>query len=245
MLGGHGLFTWGATSKACYETTLAMINKAVRVARRQRARARRSAAPPSSRSRLTNAAMSRPSCCRRSASASRRASARSDISPTRRKCWNSSIRATCNRLRRSAPPAPIISCARRSARWCCPSIPSANNLDAVVASLDEALAAYRADYAAYYERCKRCQFAGDARSQRGHLSGARRRHVVVRQGQGDGAHRLANSISTPSTSCAAPRASANMSASPSRKRSTSNIGCWKRPSCSACRSRSRSRAASR
>src|ERR1700726_3474937 len=28
VLGGHGLFTWGPTSKACYETTLAIINKA-------------------------------------------------------------------------------------------------------------------------------------------------------------------------------------------------------------------------
>ena len=28
VLGGHGLFTWGPTSKACYETTLATINKA-------------------------------------------------------------------------------------------------------------------------------------------------------------------------------------------------------------------------
>ncbi len=28
VLGGHGLFTWGPTSKACCETTLAMINKA-------------------------------------------------------------------------------------------------------------------------------------------------------------------------------------------------------------------------
>ena len=28
VLGGHGLFTWGPTSKACYETTIAMINKA-------------------------------------------------------------------------------------------------------------------------------------------------------------------------------------------------------------------------
>ena len=28
VLGGHRPFTWGPTSKACYETTLAMINKA-------------------------------------------------------------------------------------------------------------------------------------------------------------------------------------------------------------------------
>ena len=34
-------------------------------------------------------------------------------------------------------------------------MPAARNLDAVVASLDESLEAYRADYAAYYQRCKR------------------------------------------------------------------------------------------
>ena len=32
--------------------------------------------------------------------------------------------------------------------------PAADNLDAVIANLDEQLAAYRADYSAYYERCK-------------------------------------------------------------------------------------------
>ena len=36
-----------------------------------------------------------------------------------------------------------------------PFDPAARNLDAVVASLDKSLADYRADYAAYYERCKR------------------------------------------------------------------------------------------
>src|SRR5215469_158102 len=30
VLGGHGLFTWGPTSKDCYQTTLKMINKAAR-----------------------------------------------------------------------------------------------------------------------------------------------------------------------------------------------------------------------
>ena len=30
VLGGHGLFTWGPTAKACYQTTLEMINKAAR-----------------------------------------------------------------------------------------------------------------------------------------------------------------------------------------------------------------------
>ena len=47
----------------------------------------------------------------------------------------------------------------------------------------------------------------------------------------------ANSMSTPSMSCAAPPASRPMSACPSRKPSTSNTGCSRKPSCSACRSR--------
>ena len=36
-----------------------------------------------------------------------------------------------------------------------PFDPAARNLDAVIASLDQDLADYRADYAAYYQRCKR------------------------------------------------------------------------------------------
>src|SRR5271157_6469921 len=36
-----------------------------------------------------------------------------------------------------------------------PFDPAAMNLEAVVAALDERLAAYRAEYTAYYERCKR------------------------------------------------------------------------------------------
>ena len=67
--------------------------------------------------------------------------------------------------------------------------PGDANLDVVIASLDEALEAYRADYAAYYERCKHPEFAGDARSQRRRLSDPGSRHDHLRQGQGDGAHR--------------------------------------------------------
>ena len=53
-----------------------------------------------------------------------------------------------------------------------------------------------------------------------------------------------NSTSTPSMSCAAPQASSTMSACPSRKPSTSNTGCSRKPSCSACRSPRASPAAS-
>ena len=82
------------TSKACYEITLAIINKAAAWlaanARGDSFRRRRD----TSRSRGRSGAMSRRGCCRRSAGASPRASARSAISPTRRRCWNSSTRAT-------------------------------------------------------------------------------------------------------------------------------------------------------
>ena len=53
-----------------------------------------------------------------------RTSARSGISPMRPKCWNSSIRTRSAISRRSARPAPTISCAPKSVRSCCPSIPA-------------------------------------------------------------------------------------------------------------------------
>ena len=40
VLGGHGLFTWGPTSKDCYRITLEMINKAARWLERKCARRR-------------------------------------------------------------------------------------------------------------------------------------------------------------------------------------------------------------
>ena len=93
----------------------------LRLARRQRARRGFRRRGRRQRCRPSSGATSPRGSCRRSASASRRASARSAISPTRRKCSNSSIRATSSRWRRSAPPAPTISCARRSGRWSCRS----------------------------------------------------------------------------------------------------------------------------
>ena len=52
-----------------------------------------------------------------------------------------------------------------------------------------ALDAYRADYAAYYERCKRPNSPAMRDPERRGLSRSRRRHAHLRQGQGDGAHR--------------------------------------------------------
>ena len=73
----------------------------------------------------------------------------------------------------------------------------------------------------------------------------RRRHADVRQGQGDGAHRGRVLRQCDQRDARRVRASAAMSASPSRRRSTSNIGCWRKPSCSGMPKPNRSPAGSR
>ena len=59
------------------------------------------------------------------------------------------------RSRRSALPVPITSCAPRSGRWCCPSIPRATASSELAARVQPAIEAYRERYAGYYDRCKR------------------------------------------------------------------------------------------
>ena len=63
VLGGHGLFTWGPTSKDCYEITLEMINKAARWLERERPQAQPSAGRASRRCRGRTGAMSPRSSC--------------------------------------------------------------------------------------------------------------------------------------------------------------------------------------
>ena len=84
----------------------------------------------------------------------------------------------------SAPPAPTTSCAPRSSRWSstCRRTPP---LEDAIARLRELHAAYRADYAAYYERHADAGQPRDARRRPGDRAGARRRHVQLRQGQAD------------------------------------------------------------
>ena len=119
------------------------------------------------------------------------------------------------------------------------------NLDAVVSSLDDSLAAYRADYAAYYERCKQPNSPAMRDPNAVVYLVPGRRHAHLRQGQGDGADR--GGVLRQRHQCHARRRKRQplRRASPSRRRSTSNTGCSRRPSSSACRSRNRSPAASR
>ena len=200
----HGLFTWGDDDRDGYETTLEVIGTGrPGLAERATGAERRSAAgrPPAaarvrSGARWPAAFMPR---LRGLVSAERRKIGHFDDSPP---CSSSSAARRSSRWRRSAPPAPTTSCAPRSGPWSCPSIRRRGGRRALIGRAAPALDAYRADYAAYYDRCRRAGLAGHARPQPGGLPDPRRRHDHLRRRQAHRPHRRANSTSTPSTSCA-------------------------------------------
>ncbi len=154
VLGGHGLFTWGETSKACYATTLAMINKASAwLAANARGAAFGGAAvealPPQER--WAVAARLMPAIRKRISAGERKIGHFTDA-PEVLEFVNARDLGALAALGTSCPDHFLRTKIRPLVL---PFDPAADNLDAVVASLDEILEAYRADYAAYYERCKR------------------------------------------------------------------------------------------
>jgi rhamnulose-1-phosphate aldolase/alcohol dehydrogenase len=154
VLGGHGLFTWGPTSKSCYETTLRIIQKAADwLAAHEREPAFYGARHAS----LTPEA-------RREAAARLLPAIRGKISSHERKVGHFSDApevlefVNSNALGDLAPLG--TSCPDHFLRTkirplVLPFDPDAANLDEVLAGLDEQLADYRDQYAAYYDRCKR------------------------------------------------------------------------------------------
>ena len=119
VLGGHGLFTWGPTSKDCYRDHARDDQQGGPMARRKRARrglrrtARRGAGPGG------------PARCRGEAPA-RHPQAyflkRAQDRPLHRCAGGAGVRQfsrSASRWPRSAPPARTTSCAPRSARSCC------------------------------------------------------------------------------------------------------------------------------
>jgi rhamnulose-1-phosphate aldolase/alcohol dehydrogenase len=154
VLGGHGLFTWGPTAKDCYRTTLEMINRAARWLG-ENARGEAFGGP-----RIE--ALSRAE--RRDAAARLLPAIRKHISTGERKIGHFTDAAPVlefvNSRDLKALAALGTSCPDHFLRTkirplVLPFDPAARNLDAVVASLDQSLADYRADYEAYYRRCKR------------------------------------------------------------------------------------------
>ncbi len=154
VLGGHGLFTWGDTAKGCYETTLRIIQTA------QDWLDRVNTAPA-----FGGASVQSLSPDERRAVARRLMPLiRGRISQHERKVGHFTdapeVLEFVNGARLRELAALGTSCPDHFLRTKIRPLvldfdPAAGNLDAVVEGLDATLAAYAADYAGYYERCRR------------------------------------------------------------------------------------------
>jgi rhamnulose-1-phosphate aldolase/alcohol dehydrogenase len=154
VLGGHGLFTWGPTSKDCYRTTLATINQAAQwLAENGRGETFGGARVEalSRGERRDVAAKLLPAIRKRISDGERKIGHFTDA-PAVLEFVNSRDLTGLAALGTSCPDHFLRTKIRPLVL---PFDPAARNLDAVVVALDKHLADYRADYAAYYERCKR------------------------------------------------------------------------------------------
>ena len=159
VLGGHGLFTWGPASKSCYETTLRIIQKAADwLAAHEREPAffgaRHAALSPEARREA--AARLLPAIRGKISSHERKVGHFSDA-PEVLEFVNSNALSDLAPLGTSCPDHFLRTKIRPLVL---PFDPDADNLDDVLAGLDEQLADYRDQYAAYYERCKRANSPG-------------------------------------------------------------------------------------
>src|SRR5262249_39846803 len=148
VLGGHGLFTWGPSSRDCYRTTLEMINKA---ARWLGVNAKGAAFGGPRVEALSRAG-------RRDVAAKLLPAIRKHLSSSERKIGHftdaPAVLEFVNSRDLKALAARGTSCPDHFLRTkirplVLPYDPTARNPDAVIASLDEDLADYRADYTAY------------------------------------------------------------------------------------------------
>lgn len=153
ILEGHGLFTWGDSAKSCYENTLAMIKRA-------EAWLEQNIAQP-----VFGGRKSQPlAAAERSALAARLMPLlRGKISKDEYKLGHFDDSAAVLEFVCSADLAPLAalgtSCPDHFLRTKIRPLvldfdPAAPDFDRLVSGLDQALSDYRADYAAYYERCK-------------------------------------------------------------------------------------------
>jgi rhamnulose-1-phosphate aldolase/alcohol dehydrogenase len=153
VLGGHGLFTWAETSKACYLTTLGVIQQAADWL------AAHENKPSFGGTKVQTASPEK----RRAVAARLMPLIRGRISADERKIGHfadatevlefvdSDALTTLAPLGTSCPDHFLRTKIRPLVL---PYDPAHDNLDEVIAGLDDLLAAYRRDYAAYYERCK-------------------------------------------------------------------------------------------
>ncbi|GGX99841.1 bifunctional rhamnulose-1-phosphate aldolase/short-chain dehydrogenase [Massilia dura] len=154
ILEGHGLFTWGDTAKEAYETTLAIIKRAEEWLEANIAQPVFGG----------QAGQSLPAEERAAFAAKLMPLLRGKISKTEYKLGHFDDSDTVLEFVNSADLAPLAalgtSCPDHFLRtkirpFVVDFDPANPNFDAVAASLDDSLEAYRNDYKAYHERCKR------------------------------------------------------------------------------------------
>ncbi|WP_108126521.1 bifunctional rhamnulose-1-phosphate aldolase/short-chain dehydrogenase [Saccharospirillum mangrovi] len=155
LLEAHGLFTWGDSAEACYRTSLEMINKAQAWLDEQLAG---KAAFSGARFNSLNDAERRAVAAklmpviRGKTSAKQRQIGHFNDAPEVLEFVNSNDLETLAELGTSCPDHFL----RTKIKPLVVNFdPAQNNLAAVIDGLDDQLAAYNRDYAAYYERCKR------------------------------------------------------------------------------------------
>jgi rhamnulose-1-phosphate aldolase/alcohol dehydrogenase len=153
VLGGHGLFTWAETSKACYETTLRVIQQAadwLAAHEKKPSFGGVKVQPASPEKRRAVAALLMP-LIRGKISAEERKIGHFTDAPEVLEFVNSNALTKLAPLGTSCPDHFLRTKIRPSVL---PYDPVRDNLDEIIAGLDDILADYRRDYAAYYERCK-------------------------------------------------------------------------------------------
>lgn len=153
VLGGHGLFTWAETSKACYEMTLRVIQQAADwlAAHEQKPAfggGKVEAASPEKRRAIAARLMP---LIRGKISADERKIGHFTDAPEVLEFVNSNALTKLAPLGTSCPDHFLRTKIRP---LLLPYDAVRNNLDEVIVGLDDILAAYRRDYAAYYGRCK-------------------------------------------------------------------------------------------
>ncbi|WP_404404753.1 bifunctional rhamnulose-1-phosphate aldolase/short-chain dehydrogenase [Pelagibacterium halotolerans] len=155
ILESHGLFTWGDTPKECYETTIATINKAIAWLEKKT-----ESVPAFGGANVE----SLPEADRRAIAARLMPRIRGMISADSHKVGHFDDSAAVLDFVNSQNLEPLAalgtSCPDHFLRTKIRPLvigfdPKNPDVDTVIANLEKDVEAYRADYAAYYERCKR------------------------------------------------------------------------------------------
>ena len=151
VLGSHGLFTWGPDDRKCYETTIGVINKAITWLAAKAGAAETfgskvvAAAEPAARRSVAIRLMP---AIRGLIGQGEKKVGHFDDSPAVLEFVNSARLRELAALGTSCPDHFLRTKIRPLV------VEYTGDIEATAAGLDKAIAAYRADYAAYYERCR-------------------------------------------------------------------------------------------